>query len=133
MKIFKNVDVVFFTLLAGLAVHMKGENRDITIFDKVFQRCGGNTESCSFEQFFLIYLTIGLSTTSPSRKPSRPRLPNPDKSQDSVVTIESSVSSSESFDIIGLRFFSTLDYVNVGQFDIPGNCLIITSARPLSC
>jgi len=102
------------------------------LLSQVFQRCGGNTESSSFEQFLLIYLAIGLSTTSPSRKLSRSRLPNPDKSQDSVVTIESSVSS-ESFDIIGLRFFSTLDYVNVGQFDIPGNCLIITSARPLSC
>merc|ERR1711990_194125 len=102
------------------------------LLSQVFQRCGGNPESCEFEQFFLIYLTIGLSTTSPSRKPSRPRLHNPDRSRDSVVTIESSVSSSESFDIIGLRFFSTVDYVNVGQFDIPGNSLIVTTARPLS-
>ena len=111
---------------------MKGKKRCITILHKVFQRCGGNPESCDFEQFLLIYLTIGLATTSPSRKPSRSRLPNPTKSLDSLVTIESSFAE-ESFDTIGLRFFSTLDYVNVGQFDIPGNSLIITSARPLSC
>jgi len=120
------------------------------LLSQVFQLCGGNTESCDFEQFLLIYLTIGLSTTSPSRKPSRPRLPNPDRSREnSVVTIESSASfssscsssfssscssssSEESFDIIGLRFFSTMDYLNLGQFDIPGNTLIITTARPLS-
>jgi len=101
------------------------------LLSQVFQSCGGNPESCDFEQFLLIYLAIGLSTTSPSRKPSKPRLPNPDRSRDSAaVTIESS--SSESFDIIGLRFFSSLDYVNVGHFDIPGNSLIVTSARPLS-
>ena len=111
---------------------MKGGKRCITIFHKVFQHCGGNPESCDFEQFLLIYLTIGLATTSPSRKPSRSRHPNQDKSPDSVVTIESSFAA-ESFDIIGLRFFSTLDYVNVGQFDIPGNSLIIISARPFSC
>jgi len=101
------------------------------LLSQVFQHCGGNPESCDFEQFLLIYLTIGLATTSPSRKPSRSRHPNQDKSPDSVVTIESSFAA-ESFDIIGLRFFSTLDYVNVGQFDIPGNSLIITSARPSS-
>lgn len=95
---------------------------------QVFQRCGGNPESCDFEKFLLIYLSIGLSTTTPSRKPSRSR--TSDKSPESAVTIETSFA--ESFDIIGLRFFSTLDYVNLGQFDIPGKCLIITSARPLN-
>jgi len=111
------------TLLAKLA----------NLLSQMFHRCGGDPEISDFEQFLLVYLAIGLSTTSPSRKPSSRSRTSDMKTgcnQDSVVSMASP--SVESFDIIGLRFYSTLDYLTVGSFDIPGNCLIITQANATS-
>ena len=99
----------------------------------MFHRCEGDPESWDFEQFLLVYLAIGLSTSSPSRKPtSRARTSDVKTgcNRDSVMTMASP--SVESFDIIGLRFYSSCDYLTVGSFDIPGNCLIITQANATS-
>ena len=99
----------------------------------MFHRCEGDPESWDFEQFLLVYLAIGLSTSSPSRKPtSRARMSDVKTgcNRDSVMTMASP--SVESFDIIGLRFYSSSDYLTVGSFDIPGNCLIITQANAAS-
>ena len=104
-----------------------------TCSQKMFHRCGGDPEISEFEQFLLVYLAIGLSATSPSRKPSSRSRTSDMKTgcnRDSVVSMASP--SVESFDIIGLRFYSTLDYLNVGSFDIPGNSLIITQANATS-
>jgi len=103
------------------------------LLSQMFHRCGGDPESWEFQQFLLIYLAIGLSTTSPSRKPtSRSRTSDVKTgcNRDSVVTMASP--SVESFDIIGLRFYSSCDYLTFGSFDIPGNCLIITQANATS-
>ena len=90
---------------------------------QVFHKCGGEHLS-RFNLFFVLAVLMGLAETNPKktqlRKPS------------DTATPEAFQPYQPAFDILGFRFFHTLDYVSLHKFDIPGKTLILSSTRNAS-
>lgn len=94
------------------------------ILTEIFRSCGG-VESDSFTKFFVLYILISLSSTSPKKKSPTSRNVA-DRNPGEIIAEEL---YQPCFDIVGLRFFHTIDYINLLEYDIPGKTLIITTAN----
>lgn len=91
---------------------------------EIFRSCGG-VESDDFTKFFVLYILIGLSSTSPKKK-STTSQNRADRNPEAIIAEDL---YQPCFDIVGLRFFHTVDYINLLEYDIPGKTLIITTAN----
>lgn len=96
------------------------------ILSQVFYNCGGE-QSEHLSVFFVLCLLIGLASTSPKKScllSSATR-----KTNTEAITIENTYRPS--FDLAGFRFYQTMDYVTLLDYDIPGGSLIITKLQSI--
>jgi len=83
------------------------------LFDK---KMSTNSDIVVFNQFFVLYVLMALSKTSPKRRKSAKQKVNLDVFPDSISPIAKD-DYEFSFDVCGLRFFKVLDYIKVLGYD----------------
>ena len=104
---------------------LKTQQKLRTIFDK---KVPVQSDEEVFDLFFVLYIFMALSKTSPKRSTSKKQAVNLDVFPDGLLSMEKD-DYEFSFDVCGLRFFKALDYIKVLKYDIPKQALIISYSK----
>lgn len=84
--------------------------------ENVYNRTVLESNSFEFEIFFVIFVWMNISKTTPRRK--KPQLAKQIKENEKKYEF--------SHDMVGVRYFTTSDYVKLMSYDIPSNTLVIS-------
>merc|ERR1711892_119027 len=95
------------------------------LFDKKLPK---SSDEDVFNLFFVLYILMALSETSPKRCKTAKHSVDLDNSPDAILSLEQS-EHKFSYDVCGLRFFKAMDYIKVFNYDIPAQTLIISHSK----
>jgi len=76
--------------------------------------------------FFIFYVMMSLSKTTPKRGTPLKQHINLDVCPDGMMSAAAEAAYQFSFDVCGLRFFKAMDYIKVEDFNIPTQSLIVS-------